>query len=96
VTTVPTAPVLAHVETLGMTWSQISIRAGIPESTLRAMTRHAFVRDSTAAAVMRLRRPDQHPTKINPHNVVECSCGYRSPRYGTLGLAKAAERLHKQ
>jgi lambda repressor-like predicted transcriptional regulator len=93
---VPTGPVRAHIADLGMTTAELATRSGLATSTIRGMLRQPTTRASSAAAVLAVRKPEPHPTTITHEGRVSCGCGFRSQRFGTLGLAKARERTHRE
>lgn len=84
-----------HMASLMMSSREIAARAGISETAVKRALRATTIRQSTAAAILAVRPNIAHQTTINGHNRVECGCGFRSQRFGTLGLAKARARTHQ-
>jgi hypothetical protein len=91
----PTEPIRQHIMWLQMPISRIADLVGLPHSTVRSLLRRKRTDTVIAAKIMALKRDGDHEPDIIAGNRVSCACGYLSQRFGTLGMAKAHQRLHR-
>lgn len=94
-TTVSVLPVRAHLTKLKIPIRAVARMTGLNESTIRGVFVRRRMNAEVAEKLLQLKRREGHSPVIYPQNRVICDCGYTSQPYGTLGLAKAVQRMHR-
>jgi hypothetical protein len=95
VATVSVLPVRAHLAQLKIPIRAVARMTGINESTVRGVFVRKRMNADVAEKLLQLKRREGHSPVITEQNRVICDCGDVRGPYGTRGLAKAAQRMHR-